>query len=816
MRRALFTLALLLLWLGGPVLAQEASSTPTPSASPTAEATPKPIPLAEITTELESASLRLRELQQRLQDDPPVASIQTELPVLTAEINRRQAEVSTFVLSSPSLESVRTLEEQWRGLSRPLPEWRQTLTDRATQLSQEVDRLKDLESSWTHTLSLARDAQVPQTLILRNQALLDQIVTTRRQVELRRTALLALQDDVGTQDTRIRESLESIQRVRAQAVDRVWQQDSPPLWSAASFQVSLGETIRSVSDAVSGQWTLLGQYARTNAGNFILHLLVFGALTLAFYWVREHVRPDEPGLEHTMQVFQAPVTLALVIAVWFSGRFYPDAPPILQAWLVAIALIPTSRLLMRLIEPALRPVLTFLVAMFFVDQVRTLVAALPVASRMLFLVQMTVCLGFLYWRRVDFVKHRLTWLAARAAMGAFALAILANVIGFVALGNLLGYATLHSLYLAMVLYATLSIADGLVLLAMLVWPLNRLAVVRKHQLMLRTRIHSFLRFLAILFWVLVTLENLTVLRPLIQGIKGVLAAGIAIGSLKIVLGDVVAFFLILWAATLVSRFARFVLEEDVYPRLSLSRGLPYAMSAVLHYVVLLVGFLMAMAALGVDTNRFTVLAGAFGVGIGFGMQNIVNNFVSGLILLFERPVKVGDVIKLGDFIGTLTRIGLRASVVRTWDGSDVIVPNGDMISNRVVNWTLGRQHSRRVDIRLGVACEADPGEVIALLERVTAEHPSILNDPKPEAVLLEFGDNALQFQLRANTREKNWQKVRSDVMIAVNSALAEAGIEMPYPQRTVHLDEKQLARMAKRMARARQGKGQGQAVDGRR
>lgn len=790
MRRAL----LLMLMLFQLALGQEAGSSPSPS--PTPEASPTAIPLAEITTELESASMRLRELEQRLADDPPVTAIGTELPILTGEVDRRTGEIATFALSSPSLESVRTLEEEWRGLSGPLADWRQVLTDRATQLSQEVDRLTELESSWKETLDLARQSQVPETLLTRTGTLLDQIVIARRQVELRRTALLALQDQVSIQEARIREALESIGRLRSQAADRVWQQDGPPLWSADSYRASPSELVYRLTDAVEGQWTLLGSYARTNAGRFILHLALFGVLTLAFYWVREHVRPDEPTLAHSLQIFQAPITLALVIAVWCSGRFYPDAPPILKAWLVAIALVPISRLLRRMISPALRPVLTFLVIMFFVDQVRTLAAALPVVSRMLMLSQMLVCLGFLYWRRIDFRQPRLAWLAARVTMVAFGVAILANVVGFVALGDLVGSATLESLYLAMVLYAVLTILDGLVLLAMLVWPLNRLSVVKRHQTLLRTRIHGLLRFLAVLLWTLVTLENLNVLRPLLAGGRSVLEAGFSIGSLRIVLDDVLAFFLILWAAALLSRFARFVLEEDVYPRLQLSRGLPYAMSSILHYTLLLIGFLMAMAALGVDTNRFTVLAGAFGVGIGFGMQNIVNNFVSGLIMLFERPVKVGDMIKLGEFTGTLTRIGLRASVVHTWDGSDVIVPNGDLLSNRVVNWTMARRASRRVDIQVGVAYDSDPRQVIAVLERVTAEHEAILKDPPPEAVMLEFADNALLFQLRANTRDKNWTKVRSDVMLAVYEAFAAEGIDMPFPQRTVHFDDRQLRRLA--------------------
>ena len=128
---------------------------------------------------------------------------------------------------------------------------------------------------------------------------------------------------------------------------------------------------------------------------------------------------------------------------------------------------------------------------------------------------------------------------------------------------------------------------------------------------------------------------------------------------------------------------------------------------MLHYAILLVGFFFAVAAMGIDMTKFTILAGAFGVGLGFGLQNIVNNFVSGLVLLFERPVHVGDMIQVGEREGRLRHIGMRASVIRTLEGSEVIVPNGQLISEEVLNWTLSDQQ-RRLEIPVGVAYGTDP------------------------------------------------------------------------------------------------------------
>ena len=180
-------------------------------------------------------------------------------------------------------------------------------------------------------------------------------------------------------------------------------------------------------------------------------------------------------------------------------------------------------------------------------------------------------------------------------------------------------------------------------------------------------------------------------------------------------GDLIAFVLTVWASFLISRFVRFLLEEDVYPRVHLKRGLPYAISNTVHYLIVFIGFLVAVAALGFDMTKVTILVGAFSVGVGFGLQNIFNNFISGLILLFERPISIGDIIQIGDASGVVERIGIRASIIRKTNGSEVIVPNGQLISDRLTNWTLSnRQHG--VELPVAVAQGNDPNRVREILE----------------------------------------------------------------------------------------------------
>jgi potassium-dependent mechanosensitive channel len=254
-------------------------------------------------------------------------------------------------------------------------------------------------------------------------------------------------------------------------------------------------------------------------------------------------------------------------------------------------------------------------------------------------------------------------------------------------------------------------------------------------------------------------------------IREILTAELTVGSLSLSLGDVLAFGATVWAAFLVSRFVRFLLDEEVYPRVHLTRGLPYAISTMLNYIVLLVGFFAAVAALGLDMTKITILAGAFSVGVGLGLQTIFNNFVSGLILLFERPVNVGDLVQIDDASGIVEHIGIRASVIRRNDGSEIIVPNGKLISERLVNWTLSSRQ-RSIELPIAVAQDTDPSRVITLLERTAAAHPLVTSDPPPEALVVKLGPDSLGFELRAWTdRIEHWMQIRSELAIKISAAL---------------------------------------------
>jgi potassium efflux system protein len=213
----------------------------------------------------------------------------------------------------------------------------------------------------------------------------------------------------------------------------------------------------------------------------------------------------------------------------------------------------------------------------------------------------------------------------------------------------------------------------------------------------------------------------------------------------------------------------------------------FAVSALLRYAISAVAFVLALAIMGFDLTRVTVLAGALGVGIGFGLQNIVNNFISGIILLFERPIQVNDIAKVDDLMGTVKEVGVRSTVIRTFDGAEVIVPNADFISKVVVNWTKSDRR-RRAEIDVGVAYGTDPDRVIEILETAARSREEVVADPQAFAVFTGFGDSSLNFRLYLWLADlSNMLLTPSAIRAQILRALNEAGIEIPFPQRDVRV-----------------------------
>jgi small-conductance mechanosensitive channel len=230
-----------------------------------------------------------------------------------------------------------------------------------------------------------------------------------------------------------------------------------------------------------------------------------------------------------------------------------------------------------------------------------------------------------------------------------------------------------------------------------------------------------------------------------------------------------------------------LLVDEVLARRRVEAGVRVSIAKLVHYVLIFVGFVLALLALGFEFTKLTIILSALGVGIGFGLQAIVNNFVSGLILLFERPVRTGDYIEIGGNWAEIQKIGLRATTVLTFDQADVIIPNADLITNQVTNWTLSNRRVRLI-IPVGVAYGSDVKLVMETLMACAKASSTVAKTPAPQVLFLSFGESSLDFELRVWVLDaEELMIVKSALHQAIDRSFREANIEIAFPQRDLHL-----------------------------
>ena len=782
--RIIFVIILALVSADGTALSQQASASP---AKPTPA--PTPIPLAKIPLEAQSTLASLQEIEANLPGDQSSAkAIDRTLSELTDDIDARTAEDRRLLTSSPSLEVLFPLKLAWQSFGVRLSASARELTQHATSLEEQLGRLDKLSKTWQATLQSARQPETPAPVLQSVQSVVDSVERTRQVVQSVRAQVLALQSRISEQEARVRTALSLIEQGENRALKTIFVRDSPPIWS---LQTSPGtEWAQHGGESFYLQLKTSAAFIKRLPFTFLIHALLIVLIAAMLHWMRRRIRKlaqEKPELQRALPILDLPVSTAFALSILIMPLVYPQAPRLIQALMGTVVLIPTVAVLRRLLRPASYPILNALVILYFVGIARVLAASLPVLARFIFLGQVLGAAVFLVWvlrswhLPAEIVKtHGLIWRTIRAiakiGLVLLPVAFIANIFGYVNLGNLLGIIFLKSVYIAAVLYTVIRIIEALTIIALQVRPLGSLRVVALHRPILQRRTCRLLEFLAFLVWLNVLLNFFGLRDPLIASIEAALNANLAIGAFNITLGGILAFLITVWASFLISKFLRFVLEEDVYHHFHLARGIPYAISTMLHYAILLLGFFVALGALGIDLTKLTILAGAFSVGIGFGLQNVINNFVSGLILLFERPIKVGDVIEVSGNVGEVTRIGIRASVIRTADGSEIILPNGSLISSQVTNWTLS-DRKRAVEVSVNVAGGADPQRVVELLKTTAASYPGVAKEPPPHVYVTNFSAGAVTFQLRAwIDRYEDLAQLRSDLSLAVNNVLAREKI----------------------------------------
>ena len=776
----------------------------TPTTAPAARTTAAPpvsaaIPMAEVATRATEVSSFLGNLYTQFAPSDDIEEIEKELPDLGGRMAMELRRTTKFLQAQPSLDTLQSAQQLWHKRQAQTGKWLVYLTQRATQLQAALSRLDDLQKRWRLTLDATRKEQAPETIIQQVGALIPAIEAAQRAIQEQSSSVLNLQGRVAEEAAQCGAALTEISQAQQAAVGKLTSRQRLPIWNAELWILARAQGFSRLDKIAAAPWEDITHYLSRPDGGMPAHLVFFVFLSGLFWWMRVKVRrwPTGEGTAAIATVIDRPFAAALIGALLFATSPYSPEPPTVRNLLSVLAVAAMIRLMKPAVDPPLVAKLYTLGILFAIDTVRHTFTGASLLNQMLVIVEslagmavLAKSLAYCGWRAIGFPDAGRVRLRDLPGRGRYR-RLVRPVPGWWQAPW--GTCRWH----------------GSRCRAFSMAALGRDAF-RHHQDTARRDRFRPSRQAAetsaigrqppgppgtphpiVLTWVATSAGRPVSWTMSACTSRHVCGPGSACrqlerGSISLSLEDVLAFVLTVWAAYLLSAFIRFVLQEDVYPRRK-SRGHRLCRLASAELPDPDRRVCDGDGDVGVDLTKVTVMLSAFGVGIGFGLQSVVNNFVSGLILLFERPIHLGDTVEVGGLLGQVRRIGIRASVVRTRQGAEIIVPNSQLISKQVTNWTFSDQ-LRRIELPVGVNYDAAPQRVIEVIESVAAAHPKVSKNPPPQALVTGFGDSSINFELRAWTDQYiGWNRIRSELAVAVYDAVHAAGFSFPFPQREVRL-----------------------------
>ncbi len=524
--------------------------------------------------------------------------------------------------------------------------------------------------------------------------------------------------------------------------------------------------------------------------NISLSLLFFIILTVILYAGRDSLKRSGRSRFST----QRPVAFALFISLFFFPLLIQaQLPPFWIALVRALFLISIIRMSRSIAADTLqkKTITRLALLMLVTDLLVMFNLPLPVMRVYVFAV-VVCCLALFALYRLRSTKRKIqqgkmpTWFVWGMRLGFFTLIIilLAEINGQAELAFFVFSASLKTLFEVLLVWIIYLILVGTVGVSLHYAPFQ----------LLRTNIDSFIKMVRPLLLVgsILTLlsSSLVIWRVFPSfpaALEYLISLGITTSTTRITFGMFLSGAFLLYGAFCCSKIVQTTLVQSVFPRQRLDKGIQLSITRLLHYAIMVLGGLMALAALGFSLTNLTIIGGALSVGLGFGLQEIVKNFASGLILLFERPIKVGDTIQVGTDLAEVKELGLRATVVQTANNAEIVIPNADLVTGQVTNWTL-QERQVRIKAPVGVAYGSDVEQVLRILITCAEEHPEVLSTPEPGALFLAFGASSLDFELRAFIADfSGRRRILSELNQIINSEFEDAGLEIPFPQSDLHL-----------------------------
>ncbi len=781
-----FLVTIVMIGLGSPLSSLSAEEKPAKAVEKTTAKEEQKTTLIQIYSWATILPKELIDLQNNLTKEKNIKVIEEEVSSLGKEADELKKNISAakkvsdlqMIQVTNYQTKVHKITNRLKNLSEPITSTISDLSAKRKEWQTKKDQISGYDKKELLALALAKEQQ---------KILVETVDKALQFIEEQLKLVLAVGKKIGDLQIVLYSADTDLRSMDAELRVNSIQQTSPSMLSSEFYtRINTRLFLQSYSNTrqfIADQLESL----KNNRNLLLLSLVTFVLVCFGMYKTKNLISSSSRWYPFAVYPLATTVFMASSINA-FIGTMQVnfDLPQQWEALLHILSLLAAIRLTTLLVENKFRRRVLKRLIIFMAVAMLMVVLDLPQVLMLLyvFYVSLVALIYYIYQLPGTRGKTDLkAWLSRISGIFPAAILVL-GISGYDQFAVILFQTLLSTIIACLIVWMLYRLIFGFLDLLLVVLPFSLL---RESREIILKSLQPIILWLHVLLLFGVQAVILGLFSTLSEALTGIFNLGFVFSDIHVSPGFFLTVIFVIYAAILASKAIQTLLLNKVLPRYGATKGVQLSITRLVHYAILTLGFLVMLRVLGFQLNQLALLGGALGVGIGFGLQAIVNNFASGLILLFERPIKVGDTIQIGSDIGEVKHLGLRATIIQTFDNAEIVVPNSDLITGQVTNWTLG-ERKVRIRVPVGVAYGTDVARVLEVLLACAKANTLVLSSPKPTAFFLAFGSSSLDFEVRVWISEfLDKLQVLSDLNQDIEKEFASNNIEIPFPQTDLHL-----------------------------
>jgi len=754
------------------------------------------IKVSDIPEEAAKALLEIKKLAEILSENKKISETYASLDSYADAIDVMLSDPVNDYLEFVPLRQLRKKESEWNVYINQLTTWNAILKERIHVFDENRKILEDFSNLWSNTHINANKEMAPQAILDHISSVIIEIEKLRNYAKKRYDLLLTASNIITTKLLAIKELEKKTKEAIEQASSKLLYQNELPLNILLAEQsFNPADYFKSAYHSLIEKMNEFIIYYRNKSTKEIAVFSVISLIIVIFvatfnYLYRKErlfVRAESYSKKEYLFI-SLPFSTALITVMMANAFVFEDIPESAKQFQMLFLLLPVFRIFQTLVSKRALKYFYLYFILYFFSIIESNAGGFDLDNRIFSLTLTTVFAVFLSYmikNRVfdDFNKAFFSKYIYRflyISIGLLIISIGADIYGATLLASRITSSIFVSLYASIIFYVLTVVLTGYIIIMLRRRISSASNMLEQFSRNIERTTVIFIKVMMTFWWFIVLTKAVGLNSYLVSLKNNFLSLSWVIGNTTISVQSIFDFLIIIFGTWFLAKLTRVVLEVEVFSRFKFPRGFPTAISTVLNYLIVISGTFIALSSLGITSDQFALVFGALGVGIGFGMRNIVANFISGIIMVFERLIQIGDTIEINKTMGKVQGIGTRSSTIKTFDGSEVIIPNADFIAKEITNWTLSDER-RRKTLTFKVATGSDIRLVLKIMNDVAISHPNVLQDPAPMATFLNFGEYYLEFKLYYWLHE-NLIMAQSEITLSIYETIQEAGIKMPLPK----------------------------------